>query len=148
MEKTKKEIERLKQKLASTMAPGLSWEAKRLLQLYAQGLTDWQEGEDRKPWRVNYRQALQDYGSGFASPEGPSQQTIYWLLFMTSFRGGRDSEKAKKSETEFWLLARQAAPKAVEELLSKTEERRKLLETIDNVLAKHDETSKHAESIS
>jgi hypothetical protein len=135
MEKTKREIEKLKAKLASSEAPGLSWEAKRLLQLYAQGLSDWQQGEYRKPWRVNYRQALQDYGPEFASPEGPSQRTLYTMLFMTAFRGGKESERARESVNEFWLLARKVAPKAVEELLSKNEEGREFLKAIDKVLA-------------
>ena len=139
MEEAKRDLERLKAKLPSAEAPGLSWEAKRLLKLYAQGLTDWQQGECRKPWRVNYRQALQDYSPEFASPEGPSQQTLYAMLFMTAFRGGKDSEKARESEAEFWLLARQVAPKAVEELLSTTDERRKFLEAIDKVLAEPDD---------
>jgi len=137
MEKTKREIEKLKAKLASSQAPGLSWEAKRLLQLYAQGLSDWQRGEYKKPWKVNYRQALKQYGPEFARPEGPSQTTLYHLLFMTSFRGGKESETARESLDEFWLLARQVAPKAVEELLSGSEEKKEFLEAIDKALAEN-----------
>jgi hypothetical protein len=135
MLKAKKEVERLKQKLASSEAPMLSWEAKRLLQLYAQGLSDWQQDECRKPWKVNYREALRDYGSKFNSAEGLSSSDIYFLLFMTSFRGGKDSEKAEESVNEFWLLARKVAPQAVEQLLSTTEEKRLFLKKLNEVSA-------------
>lgn len=137
--KKAREIERLKAKLASEKAPMLSWEAKRILKLFAQGLTDWQQPPYRKLWRQNYRQALKDYSAEFSSAEGPSSSTLYFLLFMIAFRGGKDSEKAKDSELEFWLLARQVAPKGVAELLSDSEDKRELLEAIDKVLAEPEE---------
>ena len=136
MEKAKKEMERLKTKLAlnTSKAPELSPEAKRLLQLYAQGLTDWQHPP--KTSITNYQQALQIFGPELSNPENLSRSTLYWLLFITSFRGGKDSE------LEFWLLARQIAPKAVEELLSEPEDKREFLKIIDQALAEPEETPK------
>ena len=141
MKKAKKEIERLKAKLASEEAPMLSWEAKRLLRLYAQGLTDWQQGDCRKPWKVNYREALRNYGVKLSNPETLSQHTLYMLGFMTAFRGYPDEKKQWESELEFYLLARQIAPKATEELLSNSEEKKEFLKDIDDVLARSDEAN-------
>lgn len=136
--KAKKEIADLKAKLNSVRVPGLSEEANRLLVLYAQGLSDWQDRANKKPWCQNYQEVLQEYGAELSRPGGCSSQTLWWLLFMTQFRGGKDSEKARESCLEFWLLARQAAPKATEELLSETEDNRELLKAIDRVLAEPD----------
>lgn len=147
-EKIRKDLEKLKVKLGSTKLSGLSLEAKRILQLYAQGYHDWCAPEYRKPWQMSYRQALRDYAPQFSNPEGPSSKTLYQLLFMIQFRGGKDTEKAEESMNEFWLLARQVAPKATEELLSDKDGGREFLAAVDKVLAEPDETSKDAESAS
>jgi hypothetical protein len=70
------------------------------------------------------------------------------MLFMTAFRGGKESERARESVNEFWLLARKVAPKAVEELLSGSEEKREYLAAIDKALTKLEETPKDPESTS
>lgn len=136
MEKAKRDLQGLKAKLGSAEAFGLSWEAKRLLRLYAQGLTDWQRGEYRKPWKVNYREALELYGAELSKPENASTKTMYWLMFMIQFRGGKDSEKAGKSLNEFWLLARKISPKAVEELVDDYDWGNEFLADLDQSLAK------------
>jgi len=133
MMKAKKEIEKLKQKLAAEKASGPSWEVKRLLRLYAEGLTCWQQDEYRKPCGVNFKEALQRFGPEFSRPEGPSKQALYWLGFMASFRGYPDETEQEKSELEFWLLARKVAPQAVEQLLSGSEEKRLFLKQLDKV---------------
>jgi len=151
VERAKKEIADLKAKLDSAKDTGLTWEAKRLLQLYAQDLSDWQQGESRKPWRQNYQEALDEYGEALSHPETLSQNTVYMLGFMASFRGYPDREKQWQSELMFWLLACAMAPKACEELiLHKGSEhlyseedlkaRRELLNVIDRVLTKPDTT--------
>ena len=139
IERAKKEIADLKAKLDSAKATGLCWEARRLLQLYAQGLTDWQQGASRKPWRQNYEEALQEYGAELSHPKTLSQKTLYMLGFMIAFRGYPDDKKQWESELEFWLLARKVAPRATEELLSDNEEKRKFLGSIDSVLAEPEE---------
>ena len=136
MEKAKRDLAKLKKKLGSAEALGLSWEAKRLLRLYAQGMTDWQRGDYRKPWKVNYRKALQQYGVELSKPESASTKTVYWMMFMIKFRGGRDSEKATKSLHEFWLLARKIAPKAVEKLVDDKDWGKEYLAGLDKTLAK------------
>jgi hypothetical protein len=67
-----------------------------------------------------------------------SGDTLYMLLFMTQFRGYPDDKKQRESQLEFWLLARQIAPKATEELLSSTEEKKEFLKIIDRALAEPD----------
>jgi len=136
MEKAKRDLAKLKKKLGSAEALGLSWEAKRLLRLYAQGMTDWQRGDYRKPWKVNYRKALQQYGVELSKPENVTPKTVYWMMFMIKFRGGRDSEKATKSLNEFWLLARKIAPKAVEKLVDDKDWGKEFLTDLDKTLAK------------
>jgi len=136
MEKAKRDLAKLKKKLGSAEALGLSWEAKRILLLYAQGMTDWQRGEYRRPWKVNYREALERYGAELSKPESATTKTIYWMMFMIKFRGGRDSEKATRSLNEFWLLARKISPKAVEELVSKYDWGKEFLADLDKSLAK------------
>jgi len=54
VEKAKTDIVKLKQKLGSGDALGLSWEAREILKLYAQGYRDWCSPEYRKNWRVFY----------------------------------------------------------------------------------------------
>jgi hypothetical protein len=136
LQEIKKEIADLRGKLGTAEASGLSWEATRILQLFAQGLSDYQDPSCRTPWRQNYAEALKAYAEELRRPEGPSTRTLWWLLFMTSYRGGEGSEKAKKSQFEFCILARRIAPKATEELLSGTEENKRFLEYIDKLLAK------------
>lgn len=117
MEKAKRDIERLKQKLSSADAFGLSWEAKEILKMYAQGYHDWCAPQYRENWRVSYREAVKQYGAEFASQTGPSEKTLYWMVFMIQFRGGKDSEEASKSLTKFWLLARRIAPENTRKLI-------------------------------
>jgi hypothetical protein len=136
MEKTKRDLAKLKKKLGSAEALGLSWEAKRILRLYAQGMTDWQRGQYRKPWKVNYREALQQYGVELSNPESATTKTIYWMMFMIKFRGGKDSEKATKSLNKFWLLARRISPKAVEKIVGKYDWGQEFLAVLDSRLAK------------
>ena len=136
MEKAKRDLAKLKKKLGSAEALGLSWEAKRLLRLYAQGMTDWQRGDYRKPWKVNYREALQQYGVELSKPENVTTKTVYWMMFMIQFRGGRDSEKATKSVHEFWLLARRISPSAVEKLFIDDDGGKEYLAGLDKTLAK------------
>jgi hypothetical protein len=136
MEKAKRDLQGLKAKLGSSHTLQLSWEAKRILRLFAQGTTDWQRGEYRNPWKVNYREALERYGAELSKPENASTKTIYWLMFMIQFRGGRDSEKATKSLNEFWLLARKISPKAVEKLVDDKDWKKEFLADLDESLAK------------
>jgi len=118
LETVKKEIEGLKTKLDAVKPPsGLCWEAKRLLQLYAQGYHDWCAPEHRKPWRRGYQEALKNFGAELAHPETTSRETLYWLSFMTWFRGHPDEKKQWDSLLEFYLLARTIAPKTAEELI-------------------------------
>jgi hypothetical protein len=117
VQKAKKEIAELKAKLNSAKAIGLCWEARRLLQLYAQGYHDWCGPERRKTWLETYEKALKQYTAELAHPEKVSEQTLYWLGFMAWFRGQPDEEKQWESELEFWLLARTIAPKPTEHLL-------------------------------
>ena len=136
MERYRREIQSLKAKLGSAL--GLSWEAKEILRLYAKGLTDWQQGEYRKPWRVNYREALKDFGGEYTSPEGPSLKTLWMMQFMIQFHGGRDSERGSRSLTKFWLLARKIAPKQLEKLIVKDErdeEGKQFIKSLDEALA-------------
>lgn len=136
MEKAKRDLQGLKAKLGSSQTLGLSWEAKRLLRLFAQGTTDWQRGEYRKPWKVNYREALERYGLELSKPESATTKTLYWLMFLIQFRGGRDSEKAMKSLNEFWLLARKISPKAVEKLIEDEDWGKEFLVDLDQSLTK------------
>jgi len=136
MEKAKRDLAKLKKKLGSAQSLNLSWEAKRLLRLYAQGTTDWQQGNHRKPWKMNYRKALQQYGAELSKPENVTTKTIYWMMFMTQFRGGKDSKKATKSLNAFWLLARKIAPKAVEKLVDEKDWGKEFLTDLDKSLAK------------
>ncbi len=137
MEKAKREIERLKAKLISTKDLQLSPEAKRLLQLYAQGWHDWTAPEYRKgPWQHYFREALKEFGNELK--EGLTPKTLYLLLLMTQFRGEKDNKKAKENPYEAYLLARKAFPKAMEELFSKSEEDKTLLKILDKTLSKPD----------
>ena len=145
MEKAKRDLQRLKAKLGQAEALGLSWEAKRILRLYAQGMTDWQRGQYRKPWKVNYREAVERYGVELSNPESASTKTIYWLMFMIKFRGGKDSEKATKSLNKFWLLARRISPKAVEKIVGKYDWGQEFLADLDESLAKIGEEAKEDE---
>jgi hypothetical protein len=99
MEKAKRELSKLKAQFASAKTPELSWEAKKLLQLYAQGLTDWQHPP--KTWITNYHQALQVFGPEFSNPKGPSSRTVYWLLFMISFREARTAKRLRTANLSF-----------------------------------------------
>jgi len=137
LEKLKRDLERLKQELKSPDAFGLSWEAKEILKMYAQGYHDWCAPQYRKPWRVSYHEAIQHYGAEFASQTGPSEETLYWMVFMIQFRGGKDSEKAGKSQSMFWLLARRIAPENTEKLLVEgegDEEGKKFIASLDKLL--------------
>jgi hypothetical protein len=148
MMNAKRDLERLKAKLGSTEA--LSWEAKRILQLYPQGLSDWQRGDHKMPWRVNYREALETYGPKFARSEGLSRRTVYLLMFMVQFRGGKDSAKASRSLAEFWLLARRVAPKPVDELVLKDEndeEGKRFIKSMDEELARIFKEGERGETI-
>jgi len=117
------EVERLKAKLAGS-SYDLSWEARELLRMYAEGLTGWQRGKHKRHWRINFREALNAFGREFASSKGPGPKTLYWLMFMTRFRarGGADSEKSRQDTFKFWLLSRRVAPKQVEDLLLEGED--------------------------
>ena len=148
MMKVKRDLERLKAKLGS--AEALSWEAKRILQLYAQGLSDWQRGDYKKPWRVNYREALETYGPEFACSEGPGKKTVYWLMFMIQFRGGADSAEARRGLAEFWLLARRVAPKPMEDLVlkgEKDEEGKQFIKVLDEALTSIFKEGEDAETL-
>jgi hypothetical protein len=133
MLKAKKEVEKLKRKLAVEKVSGPSGEVKQLLRLYAEGLTCWQQDEYRKPCGVNFKEALQKFGPEFSRPSGPSKQTLYWLGFMAAFRGYPNQEEQEKSELMFWLLARRVAPQVTEQLLSGSEEKRLFLKQLDKV---------------
>lgn len=137
MEKAKRDLEKLKMKLSSADALGLSWEAKEILKLYAQGYHDWLAPQYRKNWKVLYREAVQQYGAEFASQTEPSEKTLYWMMFMIQFRGGKDSKEANKSLTKFWLLARRIAPENTGKLVIKDEddkEGKEFLTSLDETL--------------
>lgn len=139
MEKAKADVARLKARLGSTSALGLSWEAKTILRLYAQGYHDWCSPEYRKNWRVFYREAIQQFGADFAGDKEPSTKTLYWMSFMIQFRGGRDSEEALISLKKFWLLARRIAPENTAKLVldgPDDEEGKKFLASLDASLRK------------
>jgi hypothetical protein len=133
VEQVKRDLAKIKEKMNSAKCPSVSWEVKQLLQLYAQGLSDWQQDEYRKPWKLNYSEALRRFASEFSRPEGPSKQALYWLGFMAAFRGYPNQMEQEKSELMFWLLARKVAPQTVEQLLSGTEEKRLFLKQLDKV---------------
>jgi hypothetical protein len=135
VEQVKRDLAKIKEKLAVEKVSGPSGEVKQLLQLYAQGLSDWQQDEYRKPWKLNYSEALRRFAPEFSRPEGPSKQTLYWLGFMASFRGYPDETEQKKSELMFWLLARRVAPQTVEQLLSGSEEKKLFLKKLNEVSA-------------
>ena len=150
IQKAKKEIKDLKAKLDSAKTPsGLRWEARRLLVLFAQGLHDWTAPEYRKPWRHYYDEALKYNASELKHPETMTKKTLYWLGFMTWYRGKPDEAKQWKSELEFYLLARMIAPKATEELIlhaglehlytpDQMKAAREFLQEIDDVLAERE----------
>ena len=117
IDKAKKEIANAKVKLESAKDSDLTWEAKRLLRLYAQGLHDWCEPAQRKPMSWYYEHGLKCYGEELRHPEKITSRTLYGIGFFAWFRGQPDKEKQEKSELEFWLLARTIAPKACEELI-------------------------------
>jgi len=144
VEKAKADIARLKQKLGSVDAFRLSWEAREILRLYAQGYHDWCSPEYRKNWRVLYREAIKQYGAEFAAKEEPSTKTLYWMMFMIKFRGGKDSEEALRSLKKFWLLARRIAPENTAKLVLDSpddEDGKRFLASLDAALKKiyHDE---------
>jgi len=144
VEKAKADIAKLKQKLSDTDAFGLSWEAREILKLYAQGYHDWCSPEYRKNWRIFYREAIRQYGAEFAGKEEPSTKTLYWMMFMIQFRGGRDSEEALRSLKKFWLLARRIAPENTAKLVlddPDDADGKKFLASLDASLKKiyHDE---------
>jgi hypothetical protein len=116
--KIKKEIADLKTKLDQVPAgPELRWEARRLLELYAQGYHDWCAPEYRKPWQETYGEMLKTHGEELSHPETITEDLLYDLGFMAWFRGSPNEEIQNESNLEFWLLARVLAPKAMEQLL-------------------------------
>lgn len=137
MEKIKRDIEKLRTKLKSIGRFPLKPEAKMLLRLYAQGLHDWQQPPYRQPLKKLYMEALEEFGPELS--QDLTSKTLFWLLFIIQFRGGKDSEKAEESLLEAYLLARKIAPKAMEELFSGNEERKAFLKIIDKVLSEPEE---------
>jgi hypothetical protein len=117
LEKLKRDMEQLQERIGSGVGLGLPWEAREILCLYAQGLSSWQRGEHKRSWKANYRDAVDQYGPEFCSPEGPSGKTLYWMMFMIKFRGGMDSKVSSESLMRFWVLARHLYPQTVEKWL-------------------------------
>jgi hypothetical protein len=99
------------------------------------------------------------YGEKLRHPETITRSTLYSIGFFAYFRGQPDKEKQEDSTDEFWLLAREIAPKACEELImhkghenccstEELEAAKEFLKDLDEVLAEpmEDESPKQKEN--